>query len=86
MPVEPPVVSPYSLREAYELLAEQPHRPLAGGTDLLVQLTGELGPAPERVIDLWQVDELRGIAIRGEYLELGALTTYTDIRQLADLP
>ena len=81
MPVEPPVVSPYSLREAYELLAEQPHRPLAGGTDLLVQLTGELGPPPERVIDLWQVDELRGIAIRGEYLELGALTTYTDIRR-----
>ena len=62
MPVEPPVVSPYSLREAYEQLAEQPHRILAGGTDLLVQLTGELGPAPERVMDLWQVDELRGIS------------------------
>ena len=55
--------------------------PIAGGTDLLVQITGELGPPPERVIDLWQVDELRGIAIRGEYLELGALTTYTDIRR-----
>ena len=81
MPVEPPVVSPYSLREAYELLAEQPHRPVAGGTDLLVQLTGELGPPPERVIDLWQVDELRGLAIRGEYVELGALTTYTEIRR-----
>ena len=81
MPVEPPVVSPYSLREAYEQLAETPHRPLAGGTDLLVQLTGELGPPPDRVMDLWQVDELRGISIRGEFIDLGALTTYTDIRR-----
>ena len=81
MPVEPPVVSPYSLREAYEQLAEQPYRILAGGTDLLVQITGELGPPPERVMDLWQVDELRGISLHGEYIDLGALTTYTEIRR-----
>jgi CO/xanthine dehydrogenase FAD-binding subunit len=79
MPVEPPVTSPRSLAAAYEALAAQPHRPLAGGTDLLVQLTGELGPPPDRVIDLWRLDELRGIGIRGEAIELGALTTYTDI-------
>ena len=83
MPVEPPVVSPRSLAEAFALLAEQPYRPLAGGTDLLVQLTGELGPAPERVLNLWQLDELRGIEVRGNVLELGALTTYTGIRRSA---
>ncbi len=83
MPVEPPVVSPRSLAEAYALLAEQPYRPLAGGTDLLVQLTGEIGPAPERVLNLWQLDELRGIEVRGNVLELGALTTYTRIRRSA---
>jgi len=81
MPVEPPVVSPRSLAEAYALLADQPHRPLAGGTDLMVQLTGELGPVPERVLDLWRLDELRGIRVVGESLELGALTTYTDLRR-----
>ncbi len=83
MPVEPPVVSPRSLREACDLLAERPYRALAGGTDLLVQLTGELGPPPDRVLDLWGLDELRGIAVRAGALELGALTTYTEIRRSA---
>jgi CO/xanthine dehydrogenase FAD-binding subunit len=83
MPVEPPVVSPRSLREACELLGAQPYRPLAGGTDLMVQLTGELGQPPERVLDLWGLDELRGIAVRGGTLELGALTTFAEIRRSA---
>jgi xanthine dehydrogenase small subunit len=80
MPVEPPVVSPRTLAEAYAILAAAPHRPLAGGTDLLVQLTGEIGPAPERVVDLWRVEELRGVRVRDGALELGALTTYSQIR------
>ena len=83
MPVEPPVASPVSLAEAYALLAEAPHRPIAGGTDLMVQITGELGEPPARVLDLWRLDELRGIAVRGDAVELGALTTYTDIRRSA---
>jgi CO/xanthine dehydrogenase FAD-binding subunit len=83
MPVEPPVVSPTSLREAFRYLSERPHRPLAGGTDLMVQITGELGEPPARVLDLWRLEELRGIAIRGDAIELGALTTYTDIRRSA---
>ena len=44
MPVEPPIVTPRSLADAYAVLAEAPHRPIAGGTDVMVQLTGELGP------------------------------------------
>jgi CO/xanthine dehydrogenase FAD-binding subunit len=44
-------------------------------------LTGELGPPPERVLNLWGLDELRGIDVRGDVLELGALTTYTVIRR-----
>jgi len=56
-------------------------RPIAGGTDLMVQITGELAPPPERVLDLWHLDELRGIAIEDGTLSLGALTTYTDIRR-----
>lgn len=83
MPFEPPVVSPTTLPEAYAIAAATPHRPLAGGTDLLVQLTGEIGPPPERVLDLWRLDELRGIVIRDGTLELGALTTYTEIRRSA---
>ncbi|MEW6224829.1 MAG: xanthine dehydrogenase family protein subunit M [Chloroflexota bacterium] len=81
MPVEPPVVSPRSLAEAYALLASAPHRPLAGGTDLLVQLAGELGPVPDRVLDLWRLDELRGIRVAGGALEIGALTTHAQLRR-----
>jgi CO/xanthine dehydrogenase FAD-binding subunit len=83
VPAEPPVVSPRSLAEAYALLVDgaPPHRPLAGGTDLLVQITGELGPPPERVLDLWRIDELRGIEVDGQALVIGALTTYTELRR-----
>jgi CO/xanthine dehydrogenase FAD-binding subunit len=81
MPIEPPVASPRSLAEAYALLAEAPHRPVAGGTDLLVQLTGELGDAPERVLDIWHLDELRGIRMDSNALVIGALTTYAEIRR-----
>src|SRR5206468_3549735 len=35
------------------------------------------------VIDLWAIDAMRGIAIDGDAISLGALTTYTDIRRSA---
>ncbi|HEV7199248.1 MAG TPA: FAD binding domain-containing protein [Candidatus Limnocylindria bacterium] len=84
MPAEPPVESPATLADAYRLLADGGSwRPVAGGTDLLVQITGELGPPPDRVLDIWALDELRGIALDGDELVIGALTTYTDLRQSA---
>lgn len=90
-PFEPAVDSPRSLEEAYRLLegaSDGRVRPLAGGTDLMVQITGELGEAPERVVDLWALDELRGIEVDGDVLVVGALTTYTELRRsplVADL-
>src|SRR6476660_9829486 len=83
MPVEPPVTSPRVLADAYAVLAEGPARPIAGGTDLMVALTGELGEPPERMLDLWRLDALRGIGLDGDTITLGALTTYTDIRRSA---
>jgi CO/xanthine dehydrogenase FAD-binding subunit len=82
-PPEPPVDSPRSLPEAYQLLTdgEAAPRPIAGGTDLLVQLTGELIDPPARMVDLWRLDELRGIRHEGDELVLGALTTYTELRR-----
>jgi CO/xanthine dehydrogenase FAD-binding subunit len=83
-PVEPAVDSPRSLAEAYALLdgaQDGRVRPLAGGTDLMVQITGELGEPPERVVDLWGLDELRGIGVTDGALVIGALTTYTEIRR-----
>jgi CO/xanthine dehydrogenase FAD-binding subunit len=71
---------------AYELLADgsgPPWRPLAGGTDLMVQMTGEIGEPPERILDIWGLDELRGIAVDADTLSIGALTTYTELRHSA---
>lgn len=83
MPAEPPIDTPRHLFEAYERLAAGPTRPIAGGTDIMVAITGELGPIPERMLDLSRVDALRGIALESNGLVLGARTTYTEIRRSA---
>jgi len=80
MPAEPPVVSPASLRDAFALLDAEPRTPIAGGTDLMVRISAELGPLPPRILDLSRLDDLRGIALDREAITLGALTTYTEIR------
>jgi CO/xanthine dehydrogenase FAD-binding subunit len=81
MPAEPPVASPSSLTEALDILvAGNGWRPIAGGTDLMVQITGEMGPVPDKILDLWRLDELRGIDLEDEALHIGALTTYTELR------
>lgn len=84
MPIEPPVTSPRTLAAAYAELAGAAATggvtPFAGGTDLMVAMTGEIGEPPARILDLWAIDGLRGIAIDGERLVLGALTTYAEIR------
>ena len=82
--VEPPSESPLRLDAAYALMSDSsgpPWRPVAGGTDLLVQVAGEIGEPPKRVIDIWGLDELRGISAESDALVLGALTTYTEIRR-----
>jgi CO/xanthine dehydrogenase FAD-binding subunit len=87
VPVEPPILTPRTLPEALAALtdssADVPVTPIAGGTDLMVRITGEIGEPPERMLDLWRLDELRGITLEGEAISLGALTTYTDIRRSA---
>ncbi len=83
MPAEPPIDTPRHLFEAYEHLAAGPTRPIAGGTDVMVAITGELGPIPERMLDLSRIDALRGIALEANGLVLGARTTYTEIRRSA---
>ena len=82
--IEPPSESPTRLQAAYALLADSSGatwRPLAGGTDLMVQMTGEIGETPDRVLDIWALDELRGIAVESDALAIGALTTYTELRR-----
>jgi CO/xanthine dehydrogenase FAD-binding subunit len=81
VPLEPPVASPRTLAHAYDLLGEGGWTPLAGGTDLMVRITGEIGEPPSRLLDVWHLDELRGVTAQGGSLVIGALSTYTDLRR-----
>ena len=83
MPAEPSIEVPAHLSDAYALLAAGPLVPIAGGTDIMVRITGEIGPPPERMIDLSRLEELAGISLEEGSLVLGATTTYTEIRRSA---
>jgi CO/xanthine dehydrogenase FAD-binding subunit len=76
------VVRPRSLEHALELMSRDEDRavPLAGGTDLFVYLNAGTLEA-KRFLDLWGLDELRGIRVRDDRVELGALTTFSEIRE-----
>jgi CO/xanthine dehydrogenase FAD-binding subunit len=72
---------PVSLSEALGLLSREPGtwQPFAGGTDLMVLLeSGKL--AHKRFLSLANLDDLRGIEVSADAVTLGALTTYTEIR------
>jgi xanthine dehydrogenase small subunit len=73
------VQSPLTLAETYALLAEGGGlKIIAGGTDLMVLLNAHLLDAGN-FLDIWRVDELRGITDEGDGLRIGALTTYTQL-------
>jgi CO/xanthine dehydrogenase FAD-binding subunit len=85
VPVEPPIETPASLSDAYAVLAgstaDAPITPIAGGTDVMVRITGEIGEPPARMVDLSRLAELRGITVDGTAVIIGAGTTYTELRR-----
>jgi xanthine dehydrogenase small subunit len=80
MTFDPIVQSPTSLAEAYARLSQRGDgvKIIAGGTDLMVLMNAHVLDAQE-FLDIWHVDELRGITDDGETLRIGALTTYTQL-------
>ena len=78
--IEPPVVSPTTLSEALALRSEGTYRPIAGGTDLMVQLAADVADPPAAVLDLSRIAELKGVSTDGYEVTIGALTTYTELR------
>jgi CO/xanthine dehydrogenase FAD-binding subunit len=80
------VLTPRSLEEALELKSEHPHAvPIQGGTDVLVALNFDQ-LRPERLLNLNEVEELRGWSRDDGSHRLGAGLTYTELMQgsLAD--
>ena len=81
------VHSPRTLDSALTVLADRPPqlRIVAGGTDIMVMLHAGVVQA-EALLDLWKIDELRGLSIDKDALVMGALTTYTDLIQSPLVP
>lgn len=76
------LTTPNSLADVLSLLANEPGqwKPFAGGTDLMVLLeAGKL--AHRNYVNIWNLDELRGIDVADNHITLGALTTYTDVQE-----
>ena len=70
---------PSSVDEAVRLLAAHDGaRALAGG-QTLVSVMKARAAAPDVLVDLNRLEELRAIAVAGDTLELGAMATYTQI-------
>ena len=74
--------SPDNLAAALEQMAREPRewKPFAGGTDLMVLLdAGKL--THRKFLSISRLPELRGIEVTQEYIAIGALTTYTEVRR-----
>ncbi len=71
---------PATLGEATHLLADHPGsvRVLAGGADLVAWLRDD-AVAPDLVVDIKDIPELRDIRLDGQTLHVGSLVTFTDL-------
>lgn len=68
-----------SLDDAVKLLAAEPEaKLLAGGQTLIPTLKARLAQ-PSHLVDLAKVAELKGIALKGDVLEIGAMTRHYEV-------
>lgn len=71
-------LEPRSVKDALRMLKDGPAVPLAGCTDVYVSLNfGTL--KDQRFLNLWQLEALRKIELRGRMLSIGAVASYSDI-------
>jgi aerobic carbon-monoxide dehydrogenase medium subunit len=75
-----------SVTNAIELLAEHGDRAkvLSGGQSLMPAMNLRL-ISPELIVDIGDLAELRGIAVTGDRLRIGALTRHVDLLNSADV-
>ncbi len=68
---------PRTLDEALHVLTRQGGQILSGGTDFFPALGDR--PAPDRVVDISGVSEIKGIAFEANYIRIGGLTTWSEV-------
>lgn len=79
-------VKPKDMEEALHVfsLYKDKARVLAGGTDLVVHLKEGLA-RPEVVVDIKAITQLSGLSFKGAALRIGALATFTDLIESAQV-
>ncbi len=80
-PADYGLVSPGNLQAVLSLMAAEPAQwlPIAGGTDVMVLYSaGKL--ADRKLINIWNIPELRQIEVFPESIRIGAACTYTALR------
>lgn len=76
---------PDTLRKAVGLLGKlEDAKLLAGGHTLLPTMKNRLA-GPANIIDITGVKELKGITVSGKTITIGALTTYAEIAESAEI-
>lgn len=78
------VTRPRTLDQALKIMADDRAVPLAGGTDLFVYLNAG-DDHGVHYLDLWGLRELSGVRVHADHVEIGALTTFSEIREHAIL-
>jgi carbon-monoxide dehydrogenase medium subunit len=75
-----------SVANALELLAVHGDKAkvLSGGQSLIPTMNLRL-VAPEVIVDIGELTELRGVAVKGETLVIGALTRHADLLKSSDI-
>ena len=76
--------TPSGLKDALRLLAEGNVTPLAGGTNLMIDLRAKR-QRPSRIVALGHLDELRGIRFDRGKVVVGSRTTVTDLLRSPEL-
>src|SRR5258708_3634476 len=81
-PADYRLFSPGNLQAVLSLLAGEPAQwlPIAGGTDVMVLYSA--GKLPNRkLVNIWNIPELRQIGIFPDRICIGATCTYTSLRR-----
>ncbi len=74
-------VAPHSIEDALEALAsDDMARPLAGGQSLIPTMNFRIA-APSKLVDLARIDALKGRAVEGDVIRVGAMTRQRDLER-----
>ena len=68
---------PKTLDSAVRVLANDGGHILSGGTDFFPALGDR--PAPDRIVDISRLSEIKGIAVESDYIRIGGLTTWSQL-------